>query len=156
MTELSKNLSLKEVTKSKTAISHGIPNSPTAEHLENLKMVAKHVFQPVRDFFGVRIYVSSGYRSRRLNKVLKRASATSDHCYGFALDLDADVFEGVTNAEIFYYILDNLDFKQLIWEFGDDEQPNWVHVSFDIKNNKKTVLRALKGGGYINFKDGRV
>lgn len=147
---LSKNLTLKEVTKSNTADRYGISNQPNAEHLENLKQVAENVFQKVREHFGVPIYVSSGYRSQRLNKKVK-GSVTSDHCKGKALDLDADVFGGVTNAEIFHYIKDNLEFKQLIWEFGNEENCNWVHVSFDPNNNKKTVLRTLKGGGYEYF-----
>ena len=150
MTKLSKNLTLAEVTKSNTAKRLGISNSPTAEHLENLKEVAENVFQKIRDYFGCPIYVSSGYRSNRLNKAVK-GSSTSDHCKGMALDLDADVFGQVTNAEIFHYIKNNLEFKQLIWEFGNEDQPDWVHVSYDPKNNKKTVLKALKGGGYSNY-----
>ena len=148
---LSNNLTLKEVTRSNTARRLGISNSPTAEHLENLKQVAENVFQKVREHFGVPIYVSSGYRSNRLNKAVK-GSSSSDHCKGKALDLDADVFGGVTNKEIFYYIKDNLEFKQLIYEYGDENNPDWVHVSFDPNNNKKTVLKTLKGGATQTIK----
>jgi len=151
MTKLSKNLTLKEVTKSNTATRYGISNQPTAEHLENLKEVAENIFQKVREHFGTPIYVSSGYRSQRLNKKVK-GSSTSDHCKGKALDLDADVFGGVTNAEIFHYIKDNLEFKQLILEYPDKEgNPKWCHVSYDPNNNKKQILVTLPGGGYENF-----
>ena len=147
---LSKHLTLKEVIKSNTASRLGISNSPTEEHRENLRIVAEKVFEPIREHFGVPIGVSSGYRSARLNKAVK-GSATSDHCKGKALDLDADMFGKITNAQIFHFIKDNLEFKQLIWEYGNDSEPNWVHVSYDPNNNKKTVLKTLKGGGYANY-----
>jgi len=151
MTQLSKYLSLKEVTKSNTAARLGISNSPTAEHLENLKLVAENIFEPLRQHFNKPIGISSGYRSKRLNKAVK-GSATSDHCKGKALDIDADIFGGLTNKEIFDYIKDNLEFKQLILEFPNETgEPKWVHVSFDPNNNKKQVLVALKGGGYENY-----
>jgi zinc D-Ala-D-Ala carboxypeptidase len=150
MTKISEHLSLKEVTKSNTALRLGISNSPNKEQLENLKLVAENVFEPIRNHFGVPIGISSGFRGNRLNKAVK-GSLTSDHCHGKALDIDADIYGGLTNAEIFYYIKDNLDYKQLIWEYGDDNEPAWVHVSYDPNNNKKTTLKILKGGGYKNF-----
>ena len=140
---ISKNLTLAEVTKSQTASRLGISNAPGKEELESLKLVAEKVFQPVREHFGVPIAVTSGYRSEALNKAIG-GSKTSEHTLGMALDLDADVFGGVTNREIFEYILENLDFNQLIWEFGDSKNPDWVHVSYRPSGNKKEVLRAFK------------
>jgi zinc D-Ala-D-Ala carboxypeptidase len=148
--QISKHLSLKEVTKSNTATRLGISNKPTSEHLENLKLIAENVFEPIREHFKKPIGISSGYRSQRLNKAVK-GSATSDHCKGQALDIDADIFGGLTNKEIFDFIKDNLEFKQLIWEYGNEKNPNWIHVSFDPNNNKKQVLVTLKGGGYANY-----
>lgn len=148
--QISKHLSLKEVTKSNTATRLGISNNPTSEHLENLKLIAENIFEPLREHFKKPIGISSGYRSQRLNKAVK-GSATSDHCKGQALDIDAEIFGGLTNKEIFDFIKDNLEFKQLIWEYGDEQNPNWVHVSFDPNNNKKQVLVTLKGGGYANY-----
>jgi len=150
MTKISEHLSLKEVTKSNTATRLGISNKPTSEHLENLKLIAENIFEPIREHFKKPIGISSGYRSQRLNKAVK-GSAISDHCKGKALDIDADIFGGLTNKEIFDYIKDNLEFKQLIWEYGNEENPNWVHVSFDPNNNKKQILKTLKGGGYANY-----
>ena len=150
--KLSDNLSLKEVIKSDTAIKNGIDNNPTEEHLKALKTIANEVFQPIRDYFDVPIYVSSGYRSKALNSVIK-GSATSQHCKGEAIDLDADVFGGVTNKEIYNYIKDNLDFDQLIWEFGTDEEPNWVHVSYTSKMpNRKMLLKAYKVNNKTHYK----
>ncbi len=150
--KLSKNLSLSEVIKSNTAIKNGIDNNPTEEHLKALKTIANEVFQPIRDYFDVAIYVSSGYRSKALNSVIK-GSATSQHCKGEALDLDADVYRGVTNKEIYNYIKDNLDFDQLIWEFGTDDEPNWVHVSYTTKKaNRKMLLKAYKVNNKTHYK----
>jgi len=141
---LSKNLTLKECTRSQTAKRLGLKNEPDDPQITNLKLIAEHVFQPLRDHFEVPIYVSSGYRSPKLNRSIG-GSNTSQHCQGRALDLDADVFGGVTNAEIFHYIKDCLDFDQLIWEFGDDSNPDWVHVSYKSPTeNKGRVMRAMK------------
>lgn len=151
MEKLSNNLYLKEVIKSNTATRRGIDNSPTAEHLANLKVVALRVFQPVRDHFETPVGISSGYRSEDLNKAIG-GSKTSQHSKGQALDLDADIFGGLTNFDIFFFIKNNLDFDQLIWEFGTDEEPNWVHVSFrpDGKN-RKSVLKAIKSNGRTTY-----
>jgi len=98
--KLSDNLSLSEVTKSLTAKRLGINNEPDEWVTENLRQVALNVFQPVRDCLGVPIHVSSGYRSAELNKAIG-GSVRSQHVEGRALDLDADVFGGCTNSEIF-------------------------------------------------------
>jgi hypothetical protein len=143
---LSKNLTLKEVTKSDTAIRKGINNEPNAEQLENLKVLATEVFQKIRDHFGVPIKVTSGFRSEALNKLIK-GSKTSDHMKGCAIDIDMDGTPDITNAEVFNFIKDNLTFRQLIWEFGNDNNPDWVHVSYVAGSNKKEVLRASKKGG---------
>ena len=141
---VSKNLTLKEATRSTTAKRLGLENKPDDPQITNLKLIAEHVFQPLRDHFGVPIYVSSGYRSPKLNSAIG-GSRTSQHCQGRALDLDADVFGKVTNAEIFHYIKDCLDFDQLIWEFGDDSNPAWVHVSYKSPTeNKGRVMRPEK------------
>lgn len=140
---LSKNLTLAELTKSQTAVRRGIDNTPLPQHVENLKLLAERVFQPIRDHFGVPIAVTSGYRSEALNRAIK-GSKTSEHMLGMAMDLDADIHGRITNKQIFEYIKENLDFNQLIWEFGDDKNPDWVHVSYRPSGNKKEILRATK------------
>lgn len=142
--QLSKNLSLKEAVKSNTATRLGIDNTPSQEAINSLKAIAEHVFQPLRDHFGIPIGVSSGYRSPELNKVIK-GSKTSQHMAGEALDLDADIYGGVSNKEIFEFIKDNLTFDQMIWEFGDDNEPDWVHVSYKINDvNRGRILKAQR------------
>jgi zinc D-Ala-D-Ala carboxypeptidase len=141
---LSKNLSLKECTKSITAARLGMKNEPNEKEIANLREIAEHIFQPVRDHFGVPIYVSSGYRSPKLNRVIG-GSVTSQHVRGQALDLDADVFGKISNADIFKYIKENLDFDQLIWEQGTDLSPAWVHVSYvSERENRRRVHKASR------------
>lgn len=149
---LSKNLSLKEVTKSSTAIKLGISNHPGPNELLALKEIAQNVFQPLRDYYDKPIGISSGFRSKELNTELKGAK-NSQHCKGEALDLDADIYGGIPNMAIFAYIKDNLEFDQLIWEFGTDLEPDWVHVSYRHVNNRKQVLRAIKENGKTKYID---
>lgn len=141
---LSKNLTLAEVTKSDTAIKNGIDNTPHGKHLDNLIAIAQDVYQPVRDHFGKPLGVSNGYRAPALNKIIGGAS-NSQHCTGQALDLDGDMYGGIKNCDIFHFIKDNLVFDQLIWEFGNDANPDWVHVSYRMNGpNRMEALRASR------------
>jgi hypothetical protein len=151
--KLSEHLDLSEIIRSESAKRNGISNMPTPEHIENLKALAEKIFEPIRNHFKVPIRVSSGYRSKELNAKVG-GSKTSDHCFGYAIDLDADG-TSITNNEIFYFIKDNLNFKQLIFEFPVNGQASWVHVSYDHKNLKNETLVAKKLYGktvYINYK----
>lgn len=150
--QLSKNLSLAEVVRSESAKRNAINNNPTKEHLDNLVSIALNVFQPIRDHFLVLIHISSGYRSIALNRAVG-GSNTSQHSKGQALDIDMDGTK-ITNKQVFDYIKDNLDFDQLIWEFGTDNNPDWVHVSYAKGKNRKQVLKTVRRNGktsYINF-----
>lgn len=150
--KLSKHLSLKEATYSATAIKNGLNNKPNIGQLEVLKALAVNIFEPCRKFCGGPLKVTSGFRGPQLNSLIG-GSLTSDHCINdhnmAALDLDCDVYKNSTNADLFNYIKDNLDFKQLIWEFGNDEQPNWVHVSWSTNAhfNKREILIAKRVNG---------
>jgi len=142
--KLSKNLTLKEVVKSNTATRKGIDNTPDQWAINNLQAVADHIFQPVRDHFGVPIGVTSGFRSKELNKVIG-GSKYSQHMIGEAIDIDADMYGKATNAQIFDFIKKNLEWDQMIWEFGDDENPAWIHVSFkEGGGNRKQIKRARR------------
>lgn len=140
---LSRNFTLAELTDTDT----GLPNNPSQEEIRNLKLLVQKVLQPVRYKFGV-VNVTSGYRSPGVNSAVG-GSATSDHVHGRAADIQCEDM-----AEVFKYIRKNLPFKQLIWEFGTDAQPKWIHVAYDANNNKGEVLKAIKKGGktkYIQF-----
>jgi hypothetical protein len=148
--QLSKHLSLAEITRSETAKRNGISNMPTEEHLENFKLLAEKVFEPIREHFKVPIHISSGYRSKALNTAIK-GSLSSQHCSGEAIDIDMDG-TSITNAQIFNYIKDNLIFDQLIWEFGTDKNPDWVHVSYESNGKqRKQMLKALKVNGKTSY-----
>jgi len=147
---ISKNISYKEATHSTTAKRLGIDNTPNAEQMSNMRYVAENVFQPIREHFDVPIYISSFYRSEALNKAI-RGSSSSTHIKGEAMDLDADVFGRINNAQIFNYIKDHLEFDQLIWEFGTDDNPAWVHVSLSKRNNRNQILKAIKVGGKTHY-----
>ena len=146
--KLSAHLDLAEVTRSETAKRKGISNMPTPEHLENFKKLAENIFEPIRKHFGVPIMISSGYRSKALNTAIG-GSLTSQHCTGEAIDIDMDgTSNGVTNKMVFEFIKSNLNFDQLIWEFGTKDAPDWVHVSFESTGKqRKQILRAIKSGG---------
>jgi hypothetical protein len=146
--KLSEHLDLSEVTRSDMAKRKGISNMPTPEHLENFKKLAQNIFEPIRKHFGVPIHISSGYRSKALNTAIG-GSLTSQHCSGEAIDIDMDgSANGVTNKMVFEFIKANLNFDQLIWEFGTKDAPDWVHVSFETSGKqRKQILRAIKSGG---------
>jgi hypothetical protein len=148
--QLSKNLSLAEVIRSETAKRKGISNMPTEAHIANFKLLAEKVFQPIREHFGVPIHISSGYRSAALNTAIK-GSGSSQHCSGEAIDIDMDG-TSITNAQIFNYIKENLEFDQLIWEFGTDTNPDWVHVSYESTGKqRKMMLKAVKKGNGTQY-----
>lgn len=146
--QISKHLSLAEVSRSETAKRKGINNTPSGEHLENFKKLAENIFEPIREHFGVPIHISSGYRSKELNSAIG-GSATSQHCSGEAIDIDMDgSASGVTNAQVFNFIKDNLQFDQLINEFPKDGNPDWVHVSYNSKGKQRgQILKAVKSNG---------
>jgi hypothetical protein len=149
---LSANFTLKELTKSDTATRLGIDNTPDDAAIENLKLLCEMVLQPVREHFGKSVTVNSGYRSPESNAAVG-GSKTSDHCKGQAADIEID---GLPNPELAQWIMDNLDYTQLILEFYTQGQPNsgWVHVSYDPNNLKKQELTAVKVAGKTTYLNG--
>jgi len=148
--KLSQHLSLSEVIRSESAKRNGISNMPIALHIENFKLLAEKVFEPIRTHFGVPIHISSGYRSVELNKCIG-GSLTSQHCSGEAIDIDMDgSTSGVTNKMVFDYIKDNLEFDQLINEFDY----SWVHVSYESTGKqRKQVLKAVRVNGKTTYQN---
>lgn len=145
MENISTHISWDEATRSETATRFGISNTPTPKHLEAMKLLAEKVFEPLREAMGSPIRVTSFYRSQAVNDALKGASATSQHCKGEAIDIVAAA--GKTNKELFTYIVNNLDFDQIIWEAGSDSNPEWVHVSYKAAGNRKQILQMKRVGG---------
>ena len=143
---LSKHVTLAEFENSPTATTHGINNKMNELQIASAKLLCENVFEPLRLYLNIPIRISSGFRSVQLNKMIK-GSLTSQHTKGEAMDIKID-------AKGFYFIKDKLEFDQLIWEFGNDEQPSWVHVSYKKSGNRKQVLKATKRNGktiYSNY-----
>jgi hypothetical protein len=143
--KLTNNFTLEELTKSETALRRGLDNTPTVEVVENLKVLAEKVLQPVRDHFAKGVKVNSGYRAPVVNAAVG-GSITSDHCLGMAADIE---IPGLPNAELAQWIEANLEYTQLILEFYTQGVPDsgWVLVSYDPKNLKKQSLTAVKREG---------
>ena len=136
---LSKHVTLAEFQNSDTATTRGINNKMNELQIASAKLLCENVFEPLRLYLNIPIKISSGFRSAQLNKMIK-GSLTSQHTKGEAMDIKID-------AKGFYFIKDKLEFDQLIWEFGNDEQPSWVHVSYKKSGNRKQVLKATKRNG---------
>jgi hypothetical protein len=154
MTQLTKNFSLHELTKSETAARHDMPNEPGSAEIANLVDLAAKVLQPIRDHFQKGVHINSGFRHPDVNAKVG-GSRTSDHCKGMAADLE---IPGVANAELANWVKDNLEFTQLILEFYTPGIPDsgWVHVSYDPKNLKKQVMTATKKDGKTVYLPGLV
>jgi len=149
MTQLTANFSLHELSKSETALRMGLDNTPDDEATENLRLLCEKVLQPVRDHYGKGVKVNSAYRSPESNAAVG-GSKTSDHCKGMAADIE---IPGVANADLAQWIMDNLDYTQLILEFYTPGIPDsgWVHVSYDPNNLKKQELTATKVAGKTQY-----
>lgn len=146
---ISKHISEKEATKSVTALRLGIDNTPDGDTLNNMKLLAEKIFEPLREFVGGPIKINSFYRSTALNEAIG-GSARSQHCQGRAIDID-DIYGHKTNKEMFEWIKENLDFDQMIWEFGSDN-PDWVHVSYVSEDkNRNRVLKAVRDNGKTKY-----
>ncbi|MCF6183831.1 MAG: D-Ala-D-Ala carboxypeptidase family metallohydrolase [Bacteroidales bacterium] len=145
--KISEHITFAEAIRSNTAIKHGIKNVPNSEQLANMLKVAKHIFEPLRKHFGIPIRVNSFFRSKLLNSKLPFHSKTSQHLKGQAIDLSS-MYKSVSNADLFNYIKNNLDFDQLIWELGTSKKPDWVHVSYaGPGKNRKQILRSIVKDG---------
>ena len=147
---ISKHISDKEGVYSRTAIRLDIDNTPTKEHLANMTKLAENIFEPLRAYVGGPIKINSFYRSPELNKAIG-GSTKSQHCHGQAIDID-DTFGRMTNNEMYWFIKQRLDFDQMIWEFGDDKNPDWVHVSYVSEDkNRNRCLKAYKENGKTKY-----
>tara|TARA_B100001175_G_C18986812_1_gene392454 strand:- start:44 stop:502 length:459 start_codon:yes stop_codon:yes gene_type:complete len=147
---ISQHISYKESVYSRTATRLGIDNEPNDEQMKNMLNIAQEVFEPLRMWVGGPIKINSFFRSPKLNTAIG-GSSKSQHCHGQAIDLD-DTFGRATNAEMFNFIREHLNFDQMIWEFGDDDNPDWVHVSYvNDDDNRNRCLLAYKDNGKTKY-----
>jgi hypothetical protein len=148
---ISEHISYKEGVYSNTATRRGINNTPDDEQLNNMELIAGKIFEPLRKWVGGPIKINSFFRSPELNTAIG-GSSKSQHCKGQAIDID-DTFGKATNAEMYNWIKENLNFDQMIWEFGDDDNPAWVHVSYvSEEENRNRCLLAYKENKKTKYK----
>ncbi len=145
--QISKYISYNSALKSDTAIRLGIDNTPSASAVEAMKLLCEKVVDPLYEAFPSMTF-NSFFRSGKLNSAIG-GSATSQHTKGEAIDLDSK--DNQFNKAIFDYIVKNLDFDQVIWEFGNDQRPDWVHVSYKKSGNRKQILKAVKVKGKTQY-----
>ena len=151
MENISKHISYKEATRSLTAIRLGLENKPNEYELSNMIGVAENIFEPLREWVNDPIKVNSFFRSIELNKAIG-GSSRSQHCQGRAIDID-DTYGHATNAEMFHWVKENLNFDQMIWEFGTDENPDWVHISWVSEDqNRNRCLRVERINGKTTYR----
>tara|TARA_R100000700_G_scaffold38815_1_gene50646 strand:- start:131 stop:586 length:456 start_codon:yes stop_codon:yes gene_type:complete len=147
---ISEHISYKEGVYSTTALRRGIDNTPDDKQLECMELIAEEIFEPLRAYVGGPIKINSFFRSPELNTAIG-GSKTSQHCKGQAMDID-DTYGKMTNAEMYHWIKENLDFDQMIWEFGNDDNPAWVHVSYvSPEKNRNRCLKAYKKNGKTKY-----
>jgi zinc D-Ala-D-Ala carboxypeptidase len=143
MKNISKHISYREGTFSVTAKRLGLENEPDEKQLENMRLLAEKIFEPLREYVGKPIKINSFFRSPELNRAIG-GSSKSQHCKGQAIDID-DTYGNMKNYGMYNFIKENLDFDQMIWEFGDDENPDWVHVSYvSEEENRNRCLKAVR------------
>ena len=148
---ISEHISDKEGVYSRTALRLGINNKPNTRQLRNMELLADEIFEPLRTYTNGPIKINSFFRSPELNKAIG-GSEKSQHCHGQAIDID-DTYGHLTNAEMFDFIKEHLDFDQMIWEFGNNENPDWVHVSYvSPQENRNRCLKAYKHQGKTKYK----
>jgi len=147
---ISKHISDREGVYSTTATRKGIDNTPNDDQLSSMRSIAEEVFEPLRAYVGGPIKINSFFRCPELNTAIG-GSNKSQHCKGQAIDID-DTFGRVTNDEMYHWIKEYLEFDQMIWEFGDDDNPDWVHVSYvSEKDNRNRCLKAYKDKGKTKY-----
>ena len=150
MEKISKHISWHEGTYSRTGERRDLDNTPNEEQLKCMKEVAENLFEPLREWVGGPIKINSFFRGEPVNTAIG-GSRKSQHMKGQAIDID-DTFGHKTNAEMYYYIKDNLDFDQMIWEFGTDKNPNWLHISWvSHRPNRKKLTIAKKVNGKTKY-----
>lgn len=151
--KISEHISYKEATRSVTALRLGIDNTPNEYQLQNMELIAKNVFEPLRKAVGGAIKINSFFRCEDLNRAIG-GSSRSQHCQGRAIDID-DNYGHMSNNDMYNYIKENLDFDQLIFEFPDENgNASWIHVSYvDADSNRKRCLKAIKENGKTKYID---
>ncbi len=154
--KISKYLSLYEATSYINAVRAGVDNTPTGEFYQNMLDVAVDVFDPCREAMGGPLFCHCLYRGQKYNSLVKGADPNSDHLRAQAIDMDCEQYGNGDNKKLFLFVINNLDYDNIIWEFGNDEKPDWVHVSYKKGRNRKIITRKEKDKPYVRHYDSRM
>jgi zinc D-Ala-D-Ala carboxypeptidase len=147
--KISNHISYNEATVSQTALNRGIDNTPNQMALNCMKKVAESCFEPLRKWYGKPIRINSFYRSPELNTAIG-GSANSQHSFGEAIDISTVN----DNKILFDWLRKNVEFDQLLWEFGDNNNPAWIHISYtERRPNRQQVLRVVRENGKTVYKN---
>jgi zinc D-Ala-D-Ala carboxypeptidase len=146
---LSKHLTLEIATKSNTARRMGIDNTPGQAELENLKAYGRNIYDMIVENYGLHPHTHTIFRVPELNKQVK-GDKYSQHMRGEAGDHDFDNYENLTNSDLFYWIVENLTFDRIIWEYGNFDNPKWVHVSHSRVNRRQIGIKT-RNTQYVYF-----
>ena len=122
--KLTENFSLKEMTQSQTALKNNIDNEPNAEQIENIKHLCQTILQPLREDFQLPVKVTSGFRSPELCELIG-SKPNSQHCANNGAAADFEI-PGVDNKKVFRHIIENLPYDQIILEYYDESDINWM------------------------------
>lgn len=148
MERISEHISYQEATMSDTAVRKNISNVPDENQLKRMKLVAENCFEPIRKEHGKPIRVTSFFRSKELNAAIGGSSSTSQHMQGEAIDFVCENMK-----ELFEWIRRNVEFDQLIWEYGTDTSPDWIHISYtEQRPNRQEVLRVRRINGETTWR----
>ena len=136
---LSDHFSLAEFTKSQTAIRKGIKNDPNDAAIENMRLLCENILEPVRQNYDIPFTLNSGFRCLALNEAVG-SSPRSQHVTGQAADFEIPT---IANKDLAHWIMDNLDYDQVLLEFYKEGDPSsgWVHCSYDNGNNRKQAKK---------------
>ena len=127
------NFTMSELVYSKVAIKNNISNMPDIDSLDNILELIINVLQPIRVAINKPMIITSGFRSKELNKIIG-GNSNSQHLTGSAVDF---IVKGVEPENLVNFIVKmGIEFDQLINEYD-----SWVHVSYNKKRNRKQVLR---------------
>lgn len=152
---ISTHITLAEATRSEAATRDNLDNTPNSEQIEHMKLWAEKVFEPLREYISKKrgkdtpIRINSIFRSDAVNHAIG-GSKTSQHCKGEAGDLETN-YPDFTNKDLFLAVKERGVYDQLIWEYGDNNQPAWVHVSYNKTTNRRQILKAIKENGVVKY-----
>lgn len=144
--QLSRNFTLRDLTRSATADRLGIDNTPPPEVVANLRRLVQQILQPAWDALGP-LTITSGYRSPQLNAAVGGVP-NSDHLSGYAADV---VPVNVGTRRFAEWVVDNVPFDQVILEFGTLQNPAWIHASADPSNRRQIIRQDNTGSRFITL-----